>query len=54
MSFNVILHQLLPERPKLRITEGEASGSGGARGGGGGGAGAFGPVINVQDNIKTL
>lgn len=40
-----------PERPKLRITEGEASGSGGARGGGGGGAGTFGPVIKAEEHI---
>lgn len=45
--------QLSPERPTLRITEGEAPGRGGARGGGGGGTGAFEPVINVQENIKT-
>lgn len=37
--------QLVPERPTLRITEGEASGSGGARGGGGG---IFGPVNKTK------
>lgn len=40
-----------PERPTLRITEGEASGSGGARGGGGGGAGTFGPVIKAEEQM---
>jgi len=43
---------LLPDRPTLRMTEGEASGRGGARGGGGGGTGAA--VIHVQEDIKTL
>lgn len=48
---NDISYQTSPERPTLRITDGEASGSGGARGGGGGGAGAFRPVINAQEKI---
>lgn len=47
---------LLPDSPRLRITDGQASGRGGAGGGGGGGGGtgALGPVINVKDNIKTI
>lgn len=44
---------LSPDRPRLRITEGEASGRGGATGGGGG-TGALRPVINAEDNVKVF
>lgn len=51
--------QLSPERPRLRMTEGDASGSGGAGGGSSGGAtGMFAPVIdghrNILKNLKSF
>lgn len=47
---SLILCARSPDRPTLKMTEGEASGRGGARGGGGGGGtGAVCPVINAEE-----
>lgn len=44
-----------PDRPTLKMTEGEASGRGGARGGGGGGGtGTVCPVINAEEYFYCM